>query len=48
MNRVCEILGMLEGDMENGYVSVGQGISLIHAVKSAKEIIDGLTRDFGG
>ena len=27
-------LGMLEGDFERGYVSVGNGISAIHRVKS--------------
>ena len=31
--------GMLDGDMENGYVSVGNGISDIHEIKSVKEII---------
>ena len=36
---------MLEGDMDNGYVSVGHGISHIHKIKSAKEIVDELTRD---
>ena len=39
-------VGMLEGDMNNGYVSVGNGISFIHSIKSVKEIIDGLTEDF--
>ena len=39
-------VGMLEGDMDNGYVSVGNGISFIHSIKSVKEIIDGLTEDF--
>lgn len=36
-------IGMLEGDMNKGYVSVGNGISFIHTIKSAKEIIDELT-----
>ena len=35
-------VGMLEGDMENGYVSVGNGISFIHAIKSAEEIVNEL------
>ena len=39
-------VGMLEGDMDNGYVSVGPGISHINEIKSAKEIIDALCRDF--
>ena len=38
-------IGMLEGDMENGYVSVGNGITHIHEIRSAKEIIDELTAD---
>ena len=41
-------LGMLEGDMERGYVSVGNGITHIHAIKTAKEIVDDLTKDFKG
>ena len=35
--------GMLEGDMENGYVSLGNGISDIHEIKSAAEIIREMT-----
>ncbi|ULJ61948.1 nitronate monooxygenase [Wielerella bovis] len=35
-------LGMLEGDFEKGYVSVGNGISQIHKIKSVKELIDEL------
>ncbi len=38
--------GMLDGDMENGYVSVGNGINDIHEIKSAKEIIDEMTKDY--
>ena len=38
--------GMLDGDMENGYVSVGNGISDIHEIKSAKDIIDEMTKDY--
>lgn len=38
--------GMLDGDMENGYVSVGNGISDIHEIKSVKEIIFEMTRDY--
>lgn len=37
--------GMLEGDMENGYVSVGNGISEIHEIKSAAEIIRDMTAE---
>ena len=39
-------IGMLEGDMENGYVSVGHGITHIHEIKSAKEIVEELTREY--
>ena len=35
-------LGMLEGDFDNGYVSVGNGISQINEIKSVKELIDEL------
>ena len=35
-------LGMLEGDFEHGYVSVGNGISAIDRVKSVPELIDEL------
>ena len=39
-------LGMLEGDMDNGYVSVGNGISHIHEIKSCQAIIDELTAHY--
>ncbi|STY88115.1 Nitronate monooxygenase [Moraxella ovis] len=35
-------LGMLEGDFENGYVSVGNGIGAINRIKSVQEMIDEL------
>ncbi|AHG85283.1 Dioxygenase [Bibersteinia trehalosi USDA-ARS-USMARC-190] len=35
-------LGMLEGNFENGYVSVGNGISAINKVQSVKGLIDEL------
>lgn len=35
-------LGMLEGNFEHGYVSVGNGISAIDKIKSVKELIDEL------
>ncbi|MBQ4200571.1 MAG: nitronate monooxygenase [Kiritimatiellae bacterium] len=37
--------GMLEGDMEGGYVSVGHAISFIHEIKSAAQIIADMTLD---
>ena len=39
-------VGMLEGDMNKGYVSVGNGISFIHEILSVQQIIDNLTKDF--
>ena len=39
-------LGMLLGDLEHGYVSVGNGVSLIHEIKSVKEVVDDLMVDF--
>ena len=36
--------GMLEGDMEGGYVSVGHAISFIHEIKSAAQIIADMTQ----
>lgn len=35
-------LGMLEGDFENGYVSVGNGISAINKIQSVQELIEEL------
>ena len=40
------IIQDLEGDMNKGYVSVGNGISHIHEIKKVKKIIDELTFDF--
>ncbi|WP_259340102.1 NAD(P)H-dependent flavin oxidoreductase [Mammaliicoccus vitulinus] len=39
-------LGMVEGDTENGYVSVGTGISPIKSICTVKEVIDDLMQDF--
>ena len=38
--------GMLEGDMENGYVSVGHAISFIHEIMSSAQIIADMTQDW--
>ena len=38
--------GMLEGDMEGGYVSVGHAISFIHEIKSSAQIIADMTQDW--
>lgn len=38
-------VGMLDGDTDKGYISVGTGISLIHDIKPVSAIIDTLTAD---
>lgn len=38
-------LGMLDGD-ENGYISVGLGVSFIKEIKSVKEVVNELMADF--
>ena len=38
--------GMLDGQVEVGYISVGLGVSMIHSIRTCKEIIDEITKDF--
>ena len=38
--------GMLDGQTDVGYVSVGLGVSMIHSIRPSKEIIDDITQDF--
>ena len=38
--------GMLDGQTDVGYVSVGLGVSMIHSIRTCKEIIDDITQDF--
>ena len=38
--------GMLDGQTDIGYVSVGLGVSMIHSIRPSKEIIDDITQDF--
>ena len=38
--------GMLDGQIDVGYVSVGLGVSMIKSIRSSKEIIDDITHDF--
>lgn len=38
-------LGMLEGDFDHGYVSVGTGISMIHAIEPVQTVIQDLMQD---
>ena len=40
--------GMLDGQLDVGYVTVGLGVSLIRSIRSCKEIIDDITQDFKG
>ena len=35
-------IGMMEGDLENGYVSVGNGVSLFDKIMPVKDVIDEL------
>lgn len=39
-------LGMLEGDFENGYISLGNGISHITEIRPIKEVIEDVMQDF--
>lgn len=39
-------LGMLEGDFENGYISLGNGLSHITEIRSVKEVIEDVMQDF--
>lgn len=39
-------VGMLEGDTEAGYVSVGTGITPIKKIQSVKEVVEDLMQDF--
>ena len=39
-------IGMLDGQIDVGYISVGLGVSMIHSIKTSKEIIDDITQDF--
>ena len=38
--------GMLDGQIDTGYITVGLGVSLIHSIRTCKEIIDDITQDF--
>ncbi|WP_155286792.1 NAD(P)H-dependent flavin oxidoreductase [Lacticaseibacillus zhaodongensis] len=39
-------IGMLDGDLEHGYVSVGTGISMVHAIQPVQEVITDMMRDY--
>ena len=38
--------GMLDGKIDEGFITVGLGISMIHSIRTCKEIIDDITQDF--
>ena len=38
--------GMLDGQTDVGYITVGLGVSMIHSIRPCKEIIDDITQDF--
>lgn len=38
--------GMLDGNTDEGYVSVGNGISMIKEIRTVKEVIEDIMRDF--
>ena len=38
--------GMLDGQTDVGYITVGLGVSMIHSIRPCKEIIDDITKDF--
>jgi enoyl-[acyl-carrier protein] reductase II len=38
--------GMLDGQVDVGYISVGLGVSMIRSIRTSKEIIDDMTQDF--
>ena len=39
-------VGMLDGDLEKGYITVGNGVSYIKSIRSVKEVIEDLMQDF--
>lgn len=39
-------VGMLDGNLEKGYSSVGNGLSYIHSIRTVKEVIEDLMQDF--
>ncbi len=39
-------IGMLEGNTDEGYISVGTGITPIKEIRTVKEVVDTLMQDF--
>jgi enoyl-[acyl-carrier protein] reductase II len=47
MNPMRNIkFGMLDGQIDVGYITVGLGVSMIHSIRTSKEIIDDITQDY--
>ena len=40
------IFGMLDGKVDVGYICIGLGVSMIHSIRTCKEIIVDITQDF--
>ena len=40
------IFGMLNGQIDVGFITVGFRVSMIHSIRPCKEIIDDITQDF--
>ena len=38
--------GMLDGKVDVGYICIGLGVSMIHSIRTCKEIIDHITQDY--
>jgi enoyl-[acyl-carrier protein] reductase II len=39
-------VGMLDGNLEDGYITVGNGLSYINSIRSVNEVVEGLMQDF--
>ena len=38
--------GMLDGQIDVGYICIGLGVRMIHSIRTCKEIIEDITQDF--
>jgi enoyl-[acyl-carrier protein] reductase II len=39
-------VGMLDGDLDNGYITVGNGVSYVKDIRFVREVVDDLMQDF--
>nr|WP_206611284.1 nitronate monooxygenase [Lacticaseibacillus hulanensis] len=39
-------IGMLDGDLEHGYVSVGTGISMVHSIQPVQTVVEEMMQDY--